>query len=251
MISNPRRITAIKLILALIVLLAPISLAWGAVAAGTVTHLSGPLMVKKADGSVKALYINSTVEEGDVLITEKRTYARLKMRDNSDITLRPNTHFKVDQFAFDKDRPGEDRSFYSLTKGGMRTITGLIGKRGNMDGYRLNTPTAVAGIRGTGYGATFCQQDCGNLPDGLYVEVTNGVIIVYNKAGSQIYTVGQYGYVSGPNAVPVLLPEKPELPPFSPPPSVPPLIFGSGGPGPPLTPGSGGPSPGPLSCEVR
>ena len=240
MISNPRRTIAIKLTLALMVFLAPISSVWGAVPAGTVTHLSGPLMVKKADGSIKALYINSAVEESDVLITEKRTYARLKMRDNSEITLRPNSHFKVEQFVFDKDLPGEDRSFYNLTKGGMRTITGLIGKRGNEDAYRLNTPTAVAGVRGTGYGATFCQQDCGSLPDGLYVEVFEGAIIVYNKAGSQIYTVGQFGYVSGPTGAPVLLPEKPELPPFSPPPSVPPLTFGPGG-----------SPPEPPSCEVR
>ena len=240
MISNPRRTIAIKLTLALMVFLAPISSAWGAVPAGTVTHLSGPLMVKKADDSVRALYINSAVEEGDVLITEKRTYARLKMRDNSEITLRPNTHFKVEQFAFDNDRPGEDRSFYNLTKGGIRTITGLIGKRGNADSYRMTSPTAVAGVRGTSYGATFCQQDCGNLPDGLYVAVFEGVIIVYNKAGSQIYTVGQFGYVSGPTGAPVLLPEEPELPPFSPPLSVPPLTFGPAGPG-----------AGPPSCEVR
>jgi len=241
MISNPRRrTTAIKLTLVLMVLLAPISLVWGAEPAGTVTHLSGPLMVKKADGSVRALYINSAVEEGDVLITEKRTYARLKMRDNSDITLRPNTHFKVDLFAFDKDRSGEDRSFYSLIKGGMRTITGLIGKRGDADGYRVNTQTAVIGIRGTGYTATFCQQDCGGLSDGLYVEVFDGVIIVYNKVGSQIFNVGQFGYVSGPDGAPVLLPEKPELPPFSPPPSVPLAM-----------PGPGGSPPGPPTCEVR
>jgi hypothetical protein len=240
MISKPRRTIAIKLTLALLVFLAPISPAWGAEPAGTVTHLSGPLMAKKADGSVRALYINSAVEEGDVLITEKRTYARLKMRDNSDITLRPNAHFKIEQFAFDKDRPGEDRSFYNLTKGGMRTVTGLIGKRGNMDGYRLSTPTAVAGIRGTGFGATFCNQDCGSLPDGLYIEVFEGAIIVYNKAGSQIYTVGQYGYVSGPDSAPVLLPKEPELPLFLLPPSVP-----------PLTSGPGRPLPGPPTCEVR
>ena len=238
--TNPRRTIAIKLILALIVFLAPISSAWGAVSAGTVTHLSGPLLAKKADGRVRALSINSTVEEGDVLITEKRTYATIKMRDNSNITLRPNTHFKVERFAFDKDRPREDRSFYVLIRGGMRAITGLIGKRGDADSYRVSTPTAVLGIRGTSYGATFCQQDCEKLPDGLYVEVSDGAIIVYNKVGSQIYSVGQYGYVSGPNGVPVLLPGKPDIPPFSPPLSVPPLSSGFTGPA--------GPSP---TCEVR
>ncbi len=51
--SNPRRTIAIKLTLALLVFLAPIFPAWGAEPAGTVTHLSGPLMAKKADGSVR------------------------------------------------------------------------------------------------------------------------------------------------------------------------------------------------------
>ena len=237
MLSNLKRTIAIKVILILMVFFSPASSAWGAVSAGTVTHLSGPLLAQKVDGSLRALYINSAVEEGDLLTTEKRTYASIKIRDNSTITLRPNTHFKVEQFAFDEDRPREDRSFYALIRGGMRTITGLIGKRGDADSYRVNTPTAVIGVRGTGYEATFCQQDCGKLPDGLYVEVSNGAIIVYNKAGSQIYNVGQYGYVSGPTGAPVLLPEKPELPPFSPPPL--------------LMPGPGGSPPGPLSCEVR
>jgi hypothetical protein len=79
------------------------------------------------------------------------------------------------------------------------------------------------------------------LPDGLYIEVYEGAIIVYNKAGSRIFTVGQFGYVSGPDSVPALLDKEPELPPFSPPPSVPPLIFGFGGPpsGTPLKPDSG------------
>lgn len=238
--TNPRSTTAINLILVLLFLLVPAFSVWGAEPAGRVTHLSGPMMAKKADGSVRALSVQSVVEEGDLLITEKRTYARLKMRDDTEISLRPNTHFRIDRFTFDRGRPAQDRSFYNMTRGGLRTLTGLIGKRGNMDGYRLTTPTAVAGIRGTGYGATLCQQDCGSLPDGLYIEVFEGAVIVYNKAGSRIYTVGQFGYVSGPDDMPVLLDKEPELPPFSPPPSVPPLTFGPAG-----------PMPGPPGCEVR
>lgn len=238
--TSPRRTTAIRLALALFVLLGAAWPAWGGEPAGTVTHLSGPLLAKKADGSIRSLYIDSAVEEGDVLITEKRTYARFKMRDDTEITLRPNTQFKVDRFSFDKDRPQEDRSFFSLIKGGIRTVTGQIGKRGSQDDYRMSTPTAVTGVRGTGFGLTFCQQDCESLPDGLYIEVFEGSIIVYNKAGSQIYTIGQYGYVMGPDGKPTLLPGRPNLPPFSPPPSVPSLL-----------PGQGGPPPGPPFCEMR
>ena len=55
-----------------------------------------------------------------------------------------------------------------------------------------------------------------------------------------LFNVGQFGYVSGPDGLPVLLPIKPAIPPFSPPPSVS-----------PLTPGPGGSPPGPPGCEVR
>jgi hypothetical protein len=217
------------------------SAAYGGVV-GTVTHVSGPLSVRKADGSVKALYINSTVEEGDTLMTEKRTYARIKLKDNSDITLRPGTRFTVEQYAFDKEHPKDDTAVFNLIKGGLRTVTGQIGKRGNPDSYRMKTPTATIGVRGTSYGATFCQQNCGSLPDGLYIDVSDGTIVVYNKAGSQMYNVGQFGYVSGPGGAPVVLPGRPAVPSFTPPPSVPP----------PPPAGSPPPSPQPRSgCEVR
>ena len=42
----------------------------------------------------------------------------------------------------------DNRSALSLLKGAMRAITGYIG-RSNRDGYRIETPTATIGIRGT------------------------------------------------------------------------------------------------------
>lgn len=136
---------------ALMLALAGLMSAGGALAAqpvGTITDVSGPLLARKADGAVKVLSQKSSVEQGDTLVAEKDTYARIKFIDNSEITLRPNTQFKIDNFSYEEATPEKDNAIFSLIKGGLRSITGLMGKR-NKERFALNTPTATIGIRGT------------------------------------------------------------------------------------------------------
>jgi hypothetical protein len=115
---------------------------------GTVTDVSGPMVARRLDGTIKALSTHSAVEQGDTLVTEKNTYARIKFIDNGEITLRPNTQFKIENFSYEASKPESDSAFFSLLKGGLRSITGLLGKR-NKEKFGLNTPTATIGIRGT------------------------------------------------------------------------------------------------------
>ncbi|SEN33499.1 FecR family protein [Duganella sp. CF517] len=121
---------------------------WAAQVAGTITQLSGPLLAKKADGAVRVLSLRSEVESGDTLMTEKNTYALVKFVDNSEITLKPGTTFKVENFAFDAGKPDGDQASFSLVKGGLRSVTGLLGKR-NKEKFSMKTPSATIGIRGT------------------------------------------------------------------------------------------------------
>ncbi len=135
--------------------------AWAAQVAGRVERLSGPLMAKKLDGSVKVLGLKSEIESGDTLVSEKNTYAQIRFIDNSEITLRPGTTFKVENFAYDEGKPDGDQASFQLVKGGLRSITGLMGKR-NKEKFSLKTPNATIGIRGT----TFVVQYVGPAPAG-------------------------------------------------------------------------------------
>lgn len=154
--SQPKKRTAISLLVFVLLLWATIAIAGQA---ATVTHVSGPLAARKADGSVKAISLGSKIDEGDTVVTEKRTYARLKFDDGSEVTLKPNSQFKVEKFSYDKAKPKEDAASYKLIKGGLRTITGQIGKRGNQDSYQMKTPTATIGIRGTIYTAEYVPEE--------------------------------------------------------------------------------------------
>ena len=206
-------------------------------AAGKVTHVSGPFFAMGTDGSKRVLAVGSEVSAGDTLITEGKTYARIKFADQGDVTLRPDTQMKVESYAFNQAKPDEDSAVLSLFKGALRTLTGLIGKRGNKDAYRLSTATATIGIRGTTFGATVCPGPaCApDMAPGTYVNVADGAIQVGGPTGGDglLVSAGQFGYVP-PAGTPQLLPTDPGLiPRFTPPPG-----FTEGG-------GSGQP------CEVR
>lgn len=215
--ATTSRIIAISLLL-LSSLLFFGSVGLAATEVGKVTHLSGPLFAKKADGTTRVLSVNSAVEQGDTLVTEKKTFARIKFTDDSEMNMRPGTQLRVSQYNFDQAKPQEDKVIYNLLRGGLRAVTGLIGKRGDLDSYKLVTENAVAGVRGTTYEVRICEDNCGSIPNGLYLFVLEGVINVSNKSGSQDVSAGQYAYVQSATSPPQILPVNPGLdftmPPF-------------------------------------
>jgi len=193
-------------------------------AAGTVTHLSGTLYVKRSDGTVRLLSEKSRVDQGDQLSTERATYAQVKFDDGGQVTLRPNTRVNIDSFSFEKAEPKNDGFVMSLLRGGFRAVTGLIGKRANRNAYRVSTNTATIGIRGTDYTAIDIPgPGAGGPPPppdlrpGTYVQVADGTVALVS--GGQELLVGQSetGYSPSSNLPPSLIPPPPSLPRVAPP----------------------------------
>jgi hypothetical protein len=246
--------------------------AWAAQVVGVVAHLSGPLLDRKLDGSVKVLGPKSEVENGDTLVAEKNTYAQIRFVDNSEITLKPGTTFRIENFNYDAGKPDADSAAFNLVKGGLRSITGLLGKR-NKEKFSLKTPSATIGIRGTTFivtyvapsemrvsdGSSLGAVEAGKaplpatpkgpsmpaLPPGLHLQVTDGMIVVANNGGSLGFQAGQFGYVPNLNQPPVIVPPNPGIL-FAPPPS-----FSGSGPGPQASAGGSSPDRPGVDCIVR
>jgi hypothetical protein len=216
---TPRARTIVISVLALFLIVAFCAVSFAGAKAGTVMNLSGPLLAKRADGTTVALSIHSIVEQGDTLVTEKKTFARIKFIDEGEIVLRPGTQFKIASYNFDQAAPKNDSAVFNLVKGGIRSATGQIGKRGDPDSYKVVTPNAVCGVRGTTYECKICEGNCGSIPNGLYLYVLDGIINVNNNAGSQNVLAGQYVYVQTAASIPEILPGNPginfTLPPSS------------------------------------
>lgn len=201
-----------KLMIVSLVLSLSSPVVWAATA-GEITHLSGILSVKKPDGSSKILSVKSVVDEGDILATEADTYARIKFVDGGEVVLRPNTQLKVESYRYEESKPQSDNVLLNMLKGGLRAVTGLIGKR-NQDKVAYQTPTATIGIRGTHHGQLHCNNDCGGVQtptgqppaNGLHVDVATGAISITNAAGTFTFNAGQFAFVPSPNVAPVLVP---------------------------------------------
>jgi hypothetical protein len=203
-----------------------------ALAQGQVQHLSGTLHVQRADGSIRLLSEKSPVLQGDVVSTERDSYAQIRMTDGGQITLRPNTQIRIEGYQFSEKEPEKDSFIFALLKGGMRAVTGLVGKRGNQDAYRLRTATATVGIRGTDFNAIEVppvpqgQPVPGGQPaPGVYVVVADGLVAVISGGREVVGSPGQTILASDANVPPVIIPPPPNLPDIKPPQS-----FGSSNP---------------------
>lgn len=197
--------------LALMALALGVGPAWAAV--GVVTHVSGVIHVTKAGGQTRVLAPQSEVDEGDQLASEAKSFARIRFSDGGNLLIRPNSRVTIERYRYDPDKPEADAVSVNLLKGGMRAITGVVGKR-SMDKHTTTTATSTIGIRGTHYGLQQCAGDCEGLrsssgrplEDGLHIDVLNGLIVASNNGGQQEFKAGEFGFVRDLNTRPQIVP---------------------------------------------
>jgi len=176
------------------------------VAAGHVDFVAGNVMTAGADGVQHPLVKGADINAGDAIDTAPGGRAQIRFSDGAYVSLQPNSQFRVDDYNYENKTDGSEKGFFSLLKGGLRAISGAIGHV-NRDKYRVVTPTATIGIRGTGYNVA--------LSDGLTVNVTDGKVSLTNAGGSLVISQGQSAFVANANTAPVLTFEKPSTPPAS------------------------------------
>ncbi len=141
--------------------------------AATVLVATGGVKAVSADGTARDLSRRSTVYAGDRLVTGSSARAQVKFSDGAIVSLKPRSELRIDQYAYED---GAASSVMSLIKGGFRTMTGAIGKL-NKSAYKVNTPVATIGIRGTVYEADFDPES------GLGMGVWDGGITACNDNG--------------------------------------------------------------------
>jgi hypothetical protein len=162
---------------------------------GTVAHVAGTLSAKKADGTTRVLQPRSQVGSGDTLSTEKDSHAQINFSDGAQVTLKPSSAFRVDNFGFSKEAPKDDSFLTTVLQGGLRMVTGLVGSRSRSK-FQMGTATATIGIRGTTFSTHDCLAvACPGLKPAVYVGVSNGSILVGNQFGQQQFAAGQFGII--------------------------------------------------------
>lgn len=118
-------------------------------ATGEVIFVAGQVSIER-DGEAITPSLGAPISEGDRIDTGDDGYVHIRFADGGLISVRPRSRAIIDSYRFDADAPADSRVRIELTRGALRSVTGRAGESAR-DQFRVNTPVAAIGIRGTDF----------------------------------------------------------------------------------------------------
>ena len=139
--------------------------------AGKTLLTKGQVTSDRSSGRV-VLKRRSVIYEKDEIRVGNDGRAQFRMSDTALISLQENSVLQIKKYQYKAGR-NDNSALLELIQGGLRTITGAIGKD-NKQAYELLTPLATIGIRGTDYEVEI-------VANGMYVAVWEGIIRIKSR----------------------------------------------------------------------
>src|SRR5258706_10424353 len=122
----------------------------GAFAAGTVVSVKGEARSLVNPSTHGPIVQGNRLLSGMTVITAAGGQVVIRFDDGQQVVGNENTEFRITDYRYKEAEPTRDRSIFDLIKGGLRVVTGAIGKR-NQSAFQVRTPQATIGIRGTDF----------------------------------------------------------------------------------------------------
>jgi len=117
--------------------------------AGIVKSVRGDVQLLSGSAKARAAMAGDSVAPIDRLQTGADSGASVVLRDGTTLVVGPSSRLDLKQFHFDSTTQ-DGGMVVSLLRGTLRMVTGLIGKT-HPDAVRVETQSAVIGIRGTDF----------------------------------------------------------------------------------------------------
>lgn len=124
--------------------------AFGANLAGSVSFVIGESNVVDAEGKIHQVLRGDEIQVGQTLQTGPSGHIHMRMVDGAFISVRPQSRLRIEDYRYDPAVAANNRIRFVLEQGVARSITGRAGEA-SRENYRLNTPLAAIGIRGTDF----------------------------------------------------------------------------------------------------
>ena len=170
-ISGMEKWHAIAFVAAALCLTAP-TIASGAGTIGRTTEVARSATAENA-GARRDLAVGSAVAARETIATDKVGKAVFQFVDDTQLSVGPGSSIRLDSFVF-ADETSPSSFVIRATKGAFRFATG----RGDHDAYRIQTPTATVGVRGTQFVVSIENAQ-------TRVSVTDGAVVLCPNGGRQ------------------------------------------------------------------
>lgn len=141
---------------------------------GEAMFVTGQVWANSGSGQ-KPLETGHRLADGTSLQTGQNGYAYIRMTDGGFFILRPNSKARIVNYIADLSTPSNSKLRLDLETGNVRAISGEAAHRAP-DSFRLNTPIAAIGVRGTDFTVS-------TTADNTRVTVVEGVVVV-DKLGA-------------------------------------------------------------------
>ncbi|WP_430461628.1 FecR family protein [Thalassolituus sp. LLYu03] len=119
--------------------------------AGQIIMVKGTAQARSDDGQLRTLKRRDPVFSTDTITTGDDSRVQIRFIDNGLLALQANSQLSIHSYR-KADGNANGEVLMELVEGGFRTLTGTIGK-GDKSAYKVDTPVASIGIRGTLYSA--------------------------------------------------------------------------------------------------
>ena len=117
---------------------------------GEASMIIGAVRVMSGDGVARVLERGSAIKVGDKIETGEGGHVHIRFVDGGRLSVRPSSRLQVENYGRSTDQPALMAIKFRLDEGVVRSITGSWGEAAR-DRFRLNTPVAAIGIKGTDF----------------------------------------------------------------------------------------------------
>ncbi len=117
---------------------------------GEVSFVIGVTRLFDGDKQASPIVRGMPVRAGDRIETEQGGHVHLRFADGAFVAVRPGSRLIIETYRYDAGRPQDSAIRFKLEQGAARSISGK-GAEAARANFRLNTPIAAIGVRGTDF----------------------------------------------------------------------------------------------------
>ena len=120
---------------------------------GSVSLVLGRAFIESEGNNRERVRMGMMVRQADRIVTESNGHVHIRFIDEALVSVRPNSELEILAYVFNVEDPDKSSIKFNLLEGTARAVSGNAAKAARQR-FRLNTPIAAIGVRGTDFVVT-------------------------------------------------------------------------------------------------